>query len=214
MGVNVVDSNLFKENLKKYYNTEADLRNKYIMEEWKIRIRGNFYNLIKSENKITLLELGAGAGYDSQFFLNNGLNVVATDISSEMVKSCKEKGIEAYELDFYNLSKLSKRFDCIWAMNTLLHVPKADLPKVLNEINSVLNENGLFYMGVWGGEDFEKEYVKAEVSSTPRFFSYHSEIELKTTLDKHFHLVSFDQFDVEKEDKTKDTFQSIIMRKM
>lgn len=131
-----------------------------------------------------------------------------------MVKSCNEKNIGTYELDFYNLSKLSRKFDCIWAMNTLLHVPKADLPRVLNEINSVLNENGLFYMGVWGGVDFEKEYVKVEISSSPRFFSYHSEGKLKTTLDKHFRLVSFEQFEVEKQDKTKDTFQSIIMRKM
>lgn len=68
MGVNIVDANLFKENLKKYYNAEANSRNKHVMEEWKIRIRDDFYNLIKSENKVTLLELGAGAGYDSQFF--------------------------------------------------------------------------------------------------------------------------------------------------
>lgn len=33
-------------------------------------------------------------------------------------------------------------------MNSLLHVPKPDLSHVLNEIDSVLNENGLFYMVV------------------------------------------------------------------
>jgi SAM-dependent methyltransferase len=209
-----MDTNIVKLNLKEFYNQEAELRNLSEKQEWKKNQRDQFLSYVKSENKNSLLEIGAGTGDDSQFFMNSGLSVVAVDLSSEMVILCKEKGIEAYELDFYNLSKLSKRFDCIWAMNTLLHVPKADLPKVLNEINSVLNENGLFYMGVWGGEDFEKEYVKAEVSSTPRFFSYHSEIELKTTLDKHFQMISFEQFDVEKEDKTKDTFQSIIMRKM
>jgi len=40
-------------------------------------------------------------------------------------------------------------------MNSLLHVPKSDLPRVLTSIDSVLDDGGLFYMGVYGGEDFE-----------------------------------------------------------
>lgn len=115
-----------------------------------------------------------------------------------MVKKCKEKNIKAYEMDFYNLSGLNEKFDCLWAMNTLLHVPKTDLAKVLNEIRTVLKSNGLFYMGVYGGDDFEKEYVKAEVSNTPRFFSYYSENNLKAVLKNHFQIVTFEQFEVNK----------------
>jgi cyclopropane fatty-acyl-phospholipid synthase-like methyltransferase len=203
---------LFKENLKRYYNQEAELRNKSDKADWKIKIREDFCNLIKQEHKKTLLELGAGAGYDSQFFMNNGLQVTAVDLSKEMVNKCKEKSVEAYELDFYNLSSLNKKFDCIWAMNTLLHVPKTDLCGVLNGINLALEENGLFYMGVYGGEDFESEYVKSEVSITPRFFSYYSESQLKTILENCFQIITFEEFDVSRGTE-KDIFQSIIMRK-
>lgn len=207
-----MDTVLFKEYLRRYYNQEAELRNKSDKADWKIKIREDFCNLIKQEHKKTLLELGAGAGYDSRFFMNNGLEVTAVDLSSEMVNKCKEKAVEAYELDFYNLSSLNKRFDCIWAMNTLLHVPKADLCEVLNGINLVLGENGLFYMGVYGGEDFEGEYVKSEVSNAPRFFSYHSESRLKTTLENYFQIIVFEQFDVGRGTEI-DIFQSIIMSK-
>lgn len=203
---------LLKDNLRRYYNQEAELRNKSDKADWKIKIRVDFCNLIKQEHKKTLLELGAGAGYDSQFFMNNGLEVIAVDLSSEMVRKCKEKAVEAYELDFYNLSSLNKRFDCIWAMNTLLHVPKADLCEVLKGINLVLKEDGLFYMGVYGGEDFEGEYVKNEVSNAPRIFSYHSEIRLKAALENYFQIIAFEQFDVSKGVEI-DIFQSIIMRK-
>jgi SAM-dependent methyltransferase len=205
--------NLFKENLKKYYDMEADLRNQYEMEEWKTKIRENFIYLVQSENKKNLLEIGAGAGFDSQFFISKGLNVVAIDLSSEMVKKCKEKNIQAYEMDFYNLSGLNEKFDCVWAMNSLVHVPKTDLAKVLNEIWTVLKPNGLFYMGVWGGVDFEKEYVKADVSNTPRFFSYYSENNIKAVLKNHFQIDSFEQSEVTKNDG-KDIFQSIVMRKI
>jgi hypothetical protein len=37
----------------------------------------------------------------------------------------------------------------------MLHVRKADLGFVLEEIKNVLNPSGLFFMGVYGGEDSE-----------------------------------------------------------
>jgi len=208
-----MDKITFKENIKKYYNQEAELRNsKSVKADWKITVRENFYNLIKQENKKTLLELGAGAGYDSQFFMNNGLKVIAVDLSNEMVKNCREKAIEAYELDFYNLSSLNRKFDCIYAINTLLHVPKADLCHVLNEINLVLNTNGLFYIGVYGGEDTENEFVKSEVSDVPRFFVFHSESYLKTTLEDYFQILNFETLNISTGTEV-DVFHSIIMRK-
>ncbi len=202
---------MLKENLKKYYDAEADIRNQEEKEEWKIKVREDYLLRVQSENKKTLLEIGAGTGFDSQYFIHKGLNVVATDISPEMVKKCKEKNIQVYEMDFYNLSGLNVKFDCVWAMNTLLHVPKSDMDHVLNEIRTVLKPDGLFYMGVYGGVDFEKDYVKAEVSDVPRFFSYYSEDNLKATLKNHFQIVSFEQYEVTKKNG-KDIFQSIVMR--
>jgi len=202
----------FKENIKKYYDTEAELRNsKSVKVDWKIQVRGKFCELIKRENKKTLLELGAGAGYDSQFFMENGLKVVAVDLSSEMVKNCKEKGIETYEMDFYDLSALDKQFDSIYAINTLLHVPKNDLCHVLNEINLVLEIDGLFYMGLYGGQDTENEFVKSEVSDVPRFFAMHSESYLKATLKNYFEILDFETIEIGAD--RNDIFHSITMRK-
>lgn len=204
-----MDKTNLKENMKRYYDTEASLRDsKSVKPEWKIKVRENFYNTVMQEGKKTLLELGAGAGYDSLFFMENGLSVTAVDLSKEMVSKCREKGIEAYELDFYNLSSLNRKFDCIYAINTLLHVPKNDLSKVLNEIDISLNEKGLFYMGLYGGEDKETEFIKSDVSDAPRFFAFHSEEFLRTVLQEHFDVISFETLDLET-----DIFHSVILRK-
>ena len=209
-----IDTALFKKNLKEFYDQEAELRNaERYRPDWKVRIRADFCDLVKRENKKSLLELGSGPGFDSTFFMDKGLNVTAVDLSSEMVKKCREKGIEAYELDFYNLHAIKRKFDCVWALNSLLHVPKIDLPHVLNEISSVLEKNGLFYMGVYGGEDFEKDFVISEVSDNPRFFSYYSKDSLKETLEKHFEIISFEQFEAARFERI-DIFQSVIMRKI
>ena len=74
-------------------NTEAQIYKK----TWKINLRNEFCNLLFNEKKKTLLEIGAGAGQDSKFFMDCGLEVTAVDLSGEMVKKCKERGIDAYE---------------------------------------------------------------------------------------------------------------------
>jgi len=197
-----------KTNLRDYYNQEAEYRNSGEKQDWKIKQREAFYNLLFNENKRTLLEIGAGTGQDSKYFIDRGLTVVAIDLSREMVRICKEKGIETYECDMYDLSALNCMFDCVWSMNSLLHVPKSDLMNVLLGIDSVLKDNGLFYMGVYGGEDTENSWIN-DISETPRFFSYYSEIKLKEVLQHVFEIVSFQQFDVGRNIG----FQSITMRK-
>ncbi|MBU5483793.1 GNAT family N-acetyltransferase [Clostridium sp. MSJ-11] len=198
-----------KENLKESYDNYAYEREKSEIQQWKIAPRQNFLELLNKENKKTLLEIGAGTGKDSIFFKNNGLEVVAVDLSSEMVNICKDKGLEAYELDFYNIGKLNKKFHSVWAMNCLLHVPKENLPKVLNEIEKILEPGGIFFMGVYGGEDSEGVWEE-DVYNPPRFFSFYTDERIKEVVSKHFSIVSFERV----ETGEKFHFQSIILRKV
>ena len=201
-------SDIIKSNLIKFYNQDAKRRNESEKQEWKLTFRKAFCDIVLNENKKTLLELGAGAGYDSVFFQEQGFDVIAIDLSGDMVELCINKGISAYVLDFYNLFSIGKKFDCIWAMNSLLHVPKSEIKDVLYTIDSVLNEDGLFYMGVYGGRDSEDEFVN-EVSDIPRFFSFYTEESLLNVLQDVFYILDFKQILVE----NGLTYQSVIMRK-
>lgn len=197
-----------KQNLKETYNKYAEQREKNEMQEWKVKPRQEFLDLIKSEGKTSLLEIGAGHGRDSLFFKKSGLEVTAIDLSDEMVKLCREKEIEAYELDFYNLSQINRKYDAIWAMNCLLHVEKASLDAVLNEIDLTLEPSGLFFMGMWGGED--SEGVWEEDFYTPhRFYAFYTDEKLKEVLNRHFQIMSFERIDT----GGKYYFQAITMRK-
>jgi|GEM_PF-4687592 hypothetical protein len=46
----------FKSNLRDYYNKDAGFRNVRPPNEWKITRREQFLELVKSENKTTLLD--------------------------------------------------------------------------------------------------------------------------------------------------------------
>ncbi|MCL2356842.1 MAG: class I SAM-dependent methyltransferase [Defluviitaleaceae bacterium] len=206
-GINI---NTIKSNLRKFYNADAAGRNDREQDDFKIAHREAFCNLISGEGKKTLLELGAGPGHDSKFFAERGLEVTAIDLSPEMVRLCKEKGIDAREADFYNLAELGKKFDCVWAMNSLLHVPKTDLREVLQGIFDVLNPGGFFYMGVWGGRDSEHIYTLGEVCETPRFFSFFTQEKLRDELQSVFNILSFEEIDNARDGTA---FQSIVMRR-
>ena len=201
-------TNEIKEILKQSYNNYALEREKNHLQEWKIKVRDSFLKLLLNEDKSTLLDIGAGTGKDSKFFMDNNLDVVAVDLSDEMIKLCVEKGIESYELDFYNLYKVGKKVDAVWSMNSLLHVEKANLNLVLQEIANVLNPLGLFFMGVYGGEN--SEGIWQDDHYTPhRFFSFYTDENIKRVVLNYFDIISFETI----ETGGKYQFQSIIMRK-
>jgi cyclopropane fatty-acyl-phospholipid synthase-like methyltransferase len=196
-----------KETLKQSYNNHAHERRDEI-QEWKAGPRNKFLNLLREEGKKTILEIGAGNGRDSRFFIDNGFQVVATDLSDEMVKICRTKEIEAYEIDYYNLSQINKTFEGIWSMNCLLHVKKADLETVLVEIDKVLSPSGLLFIGIYGGEDSEGIWEE-DIYTPHRFFSFYSDKKIRDIVVKYFDLVSFGII----ETGGKYHFQSIILRK-
>ena len=159
-------------------------------EAWKVAERQQFLALLQQEGKVTLLEIGAGTGKDSLFFRDNGLRVVCTDLSPAMVNLCREKGLEAYVMDFLNLDFPLASFDAIYALNCLLHVPTRDLPTVLRKLQDLLPSGGLFFLGLYGGVEFEG-VREQDWHIPPRFFSQHTDEFMQHVTAPFFDLVSF-----------------------
>lgn len=197
-----------KESLRQAYNGNASDRDKGDMHHWKLPVRESFLQRLLRENKASLLEIGAGPGKDSRFFADHGLDVTAADLSENMIELCRQKGLRAQVLDFFHLNELGRTFDAVWSMNCLLHVPKADLDTVLQQIDDVLNPSGLFHMGVYGGKDFEG-IREEDICEPKRFFSFFTHENLKAVLEQRFEIVEFTVIDTEDEN----AFQSVVLRK-
>jgi SAM-dependent methyltransferase len=204
-----MESNDIKKILIEAYNHHAQEREGYILDDWKIQERENFLSLLKHEHRKLLLEVGAGTGKDSKFFSDAGLDVTCIDLSTEMVNLCKQKGLAAYIMDMTNLEFQPHSFDAVYSFNSLLHVPKAELPSVLENIEKVLKPAGLFFLGMYGGTEFEGIWEKD--SYTPkRFFSFHTDEQIQQLATQQFDLLAFKRIDFENNDLH---FQSLILRK-
>jgi SAM-dependent methyltransferase len=196
--------------LRDSYNRNAAEREKYAVEGWKVEERGYFLSLLQQGSKKRLLEIGAGPGRDSQFFQDNDLDVVCTDLSPEMVAICQSKGLDAYVMDFLNLDFPDASFDAVYALNCLLHVPKADLRKVLETVQHLLKPSGLFYFGVYGGHEFEGVWPKDNYTPK-RFFSFYLDDQIKSIVSEFFDLLYFKTIPVEGDDVSH--FQSMILKR-
>ena len=179
------------------------------MEDWKVAERAEFLALLQSEQKQSLLEVGAGHGRDSKFFQENGFQVTCIDLSPEMVKLCRQKGLNAHIMDMLALDFPDASFDAVYSLNSLLHLPKIELPIVLQNIRRILKTNGLFFLGMYGGFDFEGIWEK-DSYDPKRFFSFHSDEGLEQVVTQSFKILSFKQI-IPGDEKLH--FQSLLLRK-
>ncbi len=152
--------------------------------------RALFLSTLRERQLNRLLEVGAGTGQDSVFFRENGVVVTAIDLSSEMVRLCRNKQLDARQMDLYNLDFPPESFDAIWSLNCLLHVPKADLSEVLAGIRRVLRGAGVFYLGVYGGLDSEGIW-EGDSCEPRRFFSFHTDDSLQEVVARQFRILYF-----------------------
>ncbi|UCB42765.1 MAG: class I SAM-dependent methyltransferase [Dehalococcoidales bacterium] len=203
-------NNQFRDDLRKTYDLQANLRDASSIQEWKVEERASFLSLLQKEDKQTLLEIGSGPGRDGEFFQKQGLQVTCIDLSPEMIRLCHQKGLTAYVMDMTNLTFANNSFDAVYTLNSLLHLTKAELPAVLRQIHSLLKPAGLFFMGVYGGDDFEGT-LEDDPSDPKRFFSYFTDEHIQKVVSQVFDILSFRQIPVQRADNRH--FQSLVLKK-
>ncbi|MFQ5400433.1 MAG: class I SAM-dependent methyltransferase [Anaerolineae bacterium] len=200
-----------RKRLRKSYALKTQERDARPIQSWKLEERSAFLSLLQQEQKHTLLEIGAGTGIDSKFFQDEGLDVVCIDLSPEMVQFCRQKGLTAQVMDIADLQFPTGSFDAVYALNCLLHLPHDELPAALNVINRVLKPNGLFFMGVYGGYEYEGIWEE-DAYEPKRFFSFYSDEHLQQVVRQVFDIHSFKR--ITTREKASDLhFQSLILRK-
>jgi len=204
-------SNRYEEvtgQLRRSYDRAVERRASSPLEPWKVAPRSAFLELLRREERRSLLEIGAGTGVHGRFFADAGIEVVCTDLSAAMVEHCRAQGLVAHERDFLHLG-FDRKFDAAFAMNCLLHVPREDLPAVLSGVRSVLAAGGVFYLGQYGG--IVNDGVFADDTYEPkRYFSWLPDSELRAVVSEHFVIESFATIDIDSDDGSH--FQSVVLR--
>jgi len=197
--------------LKQAYDSSAHTRDRADLPEWKRLERSRFLAQLQTNEQTKLLDVGAGTGRDGLYFAEAGCDVTCIDLSPAMVELCRKKGLKALVMDVVDLSFPASAFDAVYSMNSLLHLPKAELPAVLLELRRVLKPGGLFYFGTYGGYDHAGIYEDDD--HTPhRFFSFYEDAHLQRVVGQAFEILSFQSLQIS-ENPQKLRFQSLLLQR-
>ncbi|MEU5875158.1 class I SAM-dependent methyltransferase [Glycomyces sp. NPDC047369] len=198
-----------KADLRAAYDADADRRAAMDDAPWKRAERARFAAHLREAGATTLLEIGAGHGVSGRAFADEGLTVTCTDLSPALVAHCRAQGLDARVMDFAHLDFPDAAFDAVFGMNCLLHVPKAELPAVLDGIARVLAPGGLLYWGQYGGDDFEGVW-DGDAYEPKRYFSFFTADAIERLAQEHFTLVEAVRVTI---DGNIDQFQGLVLRR-
>jgi len=96
-------------------------------------------------DQANILDAGCGSGRDARAFADLGHRVTAFDVSPALVALAgTHLGQPVQCLRFQDIT-WQEQFDGIWACASLLHVPAAELPGVMQRLCKALKPRGVLY---------------------------------------------------------------------
>lgn len=157
-----------KETIDVYNARAADYAQNFARAEPDADLRA-FMDGVASGGRV--LDLGCGPGNAAAMMQARGFTVDATDASPEMVRIAREThGVDATIATFDEIVG-TDIYDGIWANFSLLHAPKADMPRHLAALRAALKPGGIFHIGLKTGTDAARDKIG-------RLYSYYGKDEL------------------------------------
>lgn len=164
---------------------------KYFGEDWE------FINEIREfasqlQKNSTVLDLGCGSGYITNYLYESNLNAIGIDFSEEMIRIAQEKYPKANFLkaDFIDIENHFKEnsVDGLIAIYSLYFIPKEQFENVLRSLSKILKKDGkfLFVTQSGTGENFittplmEDNNIKDKI-----YVNYYNKKELEDILNKN-----------------------------
>lgn len=122
-----------------------------------------------------VLDLGCGPGWAAARMAREGLTVTATDAVPEMVDMAGgHPDVTARQVTFDDITGTAI-YDGIWANFSLLHAPRADLPRHIGALARALKPGGVLHVGMKTGTGEHRD-------SLGRLYTYLTEDELRGLL--------------------------------
>jgi SAM-dependent methyltransferase len=100
-----------------------------------------------------ILDFGCGPGRDLVAFQAEGHEAIGLDATPAFVAMARDTtGCEVWQQNFLDLDLPDQHFDGIFANASLIHVPEAEMLRVLQELGRSLVDHGAILMSLARGE--------------------------------------------------------------
>ncbi|MBT7706517.1 class I SAM-dependent methyltransferase [archaeon] len=160
----------YNHTVDEYTRKVADLHHK----------KEGLYFLSHLQSGDSILDIGCGSARDALIFANRGYDVTGIDLSEKMLDRARGDcpNAQFQNMDMRQLQFPDSHFDGVWAVASLLHIPKAEIPQCLQESYRVLQDGGIVYLSVKQGEGEEFKPDPRYGPKAAKFYSYFQPEEL------------------------------------
>lgn len=143
-------------------------------------LRRIFTKLLSHTQDPHILDLGCANGRDVEYFLKQGYKVTGIDLCQPFLDLAKKNNPSAtfINMDMRELKFPENHFDGIWALASLLHIAKKDLPDTVKDLYRILKPNGIILAAVMEGEH-DSLRKNVNLNWPDRHFSDFNQKELK-----------------------------------
>jgi ubiquinone/menaquinone biosynthesis C-methylase UbiE len=135
--------------------------------------------LVRLPERPRVLDAGCGPGRDTRLLRGRGARVVGLDLSFGMLRS--QSLSVAVQANMRALPIGNATVDGVWCQAALLHIARADVPRVLAEFARVTRPTGTLHLAVSEG-DGEGWVSDRYGPSNPRWYVHHRLESLSETL--------------------------------
>jgi 8-oxo-dGTP diphosphatase len=142
-----------------------------------------------------IVDIGCGPGRDAKVFSSFCLEVIGVDFSAKMIELAKQNAPSCsfYVMDIEKLTFAPESFHGIWANCALLHVPKQNIPSVLDKMRMILKPKGVLYLSVKRSHINESFAADGRYGGLEKYWSFYEPDELVKLLNEaKFQIVDVD----------------------
>jgi mutator protein MutT len=122
-----------------------------------------------------ILDLGCGSGRDSAYFIQQGYQLTALDMSRELAAIAEKKIAQPVIVKSFTEVDAVDAYDGIWANSSLLHATGGQIRETLRRLISALKRDGIIFMSFKHGEN-------ESIDARGRFFSNYTKSTLTALL--------------------------------
>lgn len=179
-----------------YYEAEAAAGVRTDRGTLRTDLHRRFAQLLRSEHRERVIDVGAGPGLDVAAFGAEGFAACGLEPAPANVGLMMDRGLVGVVGSIYALPFGAGAFDATWTMSTLVHVPDERFDLAMSELVRVGEPGAPIGVGSWGGRDWEgiSDFTRF---SPARFFSLRSHARWRSMLSRFGQVESFESFGTE-----------------